>query len=254
MQKPLNVASLTHLSASERQALLTALTPEDKARLLYYWPFWARPEQVTPDGKWNIWLILAGRGWGKTRTGAEDVKAYGLTHPDSRIAIVAPTYADARDTCIEGDSGLLRILPRNALKTWNRSLGELELTNGTRYKLFSADEPDRLRGPQHHRAWCDELAAWKYTDTWDQLLFGLRLGTHPQIVATTTPRPVKLIRDLVERSDVHVTRGNTFDNAANLAPAALEQLRAKYSGTRLGRQELFAEILGDTPGALWTRD
>ena len=236
--------------------MLASLTPDDKARLLHHWPFWARPEQLTPDGDtWNVWLILSGRGWGKTRTGAEDVKAFGLAHPESRIAIVAPTFADARDTCVEGDSGLLSVLPRGSLRKWNRTLGEVELTNGTHYKLFSAAEPDRLRGPQHHRAWCDELAAWKYLrEAWDQLMFGLRLGAHPQTVCTTTPRPVSLIHELLERGDVHITRGMTFDNADNLAAPALASLQARYAGTRLGRQELYGEVLSDTPGALWKRD
>ena len=217
------------------------------------WRETARSNQLTPDGEWLVWLILAGRGFGKTRTGAEDVAWYGIMNPGSRIAVVAPTYADARDTCIEGDSGLQNVLPRQAIAAWNRSLGELLLTNGTRYKLFSADEPERLRGPQHHRAWCDEVAAWRYPEAWDQLLFGLRLGDDPRIVATTTPRPTPLIRTLVAAPTTHVTRGSTFDNAANLAPAAMAQLKAKYEGTRLGRQELYAEVLDDTPGALWTR-
>lgn len=198
-------------------------------------------------------MILAGRGWGKTRTGAEDVAWYGLSNPGSRIAVIGPTYADARDTCVEGDSGLLGVLPLEAIKTWNRSLGELILVNGTRYKLFSADEPDRLRGPQHHRAWCDELAAWTKPDTWDQMLFGLRLGEHPQVVVTTTPKPVPLVRRIAKDARTRLTRGKTLDNAANLAPSALEQLQARYAGTRLGRQELEAEILDDVPGALWTR-
>lgn len=243
------------MNDSQRALFHASLTPDDKARLLTYWPFWARPEQLTPPGEWNVWLILSGRGWGKTRTGAEDVKAYGLAHPECRIAIVAPTFADARDTCVEGDSGLLSVLPRGALKKYNRTLGELELTNGAHYKLFSAAQPDRMRGPQHHRAWCDELAAWEYTqDAWDQLMFGLRLGMRPQVIVTTTPRPKHLLYELLARPDVRVTRGSTFDNAANLAPPALESLRARYAGTRLGRQELAGEILDDTPGALWKRD
>jgi len=166
---------------------------------------------------------------------------------------VAPTYADARDTCVEGESGLLGVLPSEAVETWNRSLGELILVNGSRYKLFSADEPDRLRGPQHHRAWCDELAAWTKPDAWDQMLFGLRLGEHPQVVVTTTPKPVPLVRRIAKDARTRLTRGRTLDNAANLAPSALEQLQARYAGTRLGRQELEAEILDDVPGALWTR-
>ena len=175
-----------------------------------------------------------------------------MANPGSRIAVVAPTSADARDTCIEGDSGLLNVLPREAVQTWNRSLGELILVNGTRYKTFSADEPERLRGPQHHRAWADELAAWRYPEAWDQLMFGLRLGQHPQAVVTTTPKPTPLVKSLVAAKTSIVTRGSTFDNAANLAPSALQMLKDKYEGTRLGRQELEAEILGDLPGALWS--
>ena len=220
----------------------------------------ARTDQLTPEGEltsagveWTTWLILAGRGWGKTRTGAEDAAFYGCFNPGWRIAIIAPTYSDARDTCVEGDSGLLGVLPPETIDTWNRSLGELILVNGTRYKLFSADEPDRLRGPQHHRAWCDELAAWTKPDAWDQMLFGLRLGQHPQAVVTTTPKPTPLVRKIAQDARTRLTRGRTRDNAANLAPAALAQLEAKYAGTRLGRQELDAEILDDVPGALWSR-
>lgn len=227
----------------------------DKKRLL--WRLQARPNQLTPAGAWNVWLILAGRGWGKTRTGAEDVSDYGCTRPSSRIAVVAPTIGDARDTCIEGESGLLNCLPRDMIAKWNRSMGELVLKNGTLYKCYSSEEPERLRGPQHHRAWCDELAAWKYlNETWDQLMFGLRLkaadGTNPQAVCTTTPKPLKFLKQLLNRTDVHVTKGSTKENEKNLSPAALAQLYQRYSGTRLGRQELNAEILDDVEGALWT--
>lgn len=218
------------------------------------WLATARPDQRTPDGDWNVWLILAGRGWGKTRTGAEDLADYARTNPGSRLAVVAPTFGDARDTCIEGESGLLAVLGDRWVAAWNRSQGDLRLTNGSRIKTFSADEPERLRGPQHHRAWCDEVAAWRYPEAWDQLMFGLRLGERPQVVATTTPKPVRLIRSLSERPDVHVTRGATFDNAANLSPAAIAQLEERYKGTTLGRQELYGELLEQIPGALWTRD
>lgn len=470
------------------------------------WARHARPDQRPPDNDgWLVWLILAGRGWGKTRTGAEWIKQQALAHPGSRWAVVAPTYADARDTCIEGESGILAVLPEDRVDTWNRSLGELVLANGSRVKLFAAEQPDRLRGPQHHGAWCvaaevpvltargdvpiadvrpgdlvatrrgwkrvlaaqrtrqaaavvtvrtasgrevrctpdhpiladnawrdagtlthgatlsacsttdhpptgtgtasagttttapaataappaspshkpsgptstapsptattsttstatrptttprtspsstaastatatpprtaasrpaplpapsrcgllapptpgsastaapptspdprtartagptaapaldavasvrpsgwadvydltvedahefyaggvlvhncDELAAWRYPEAWDQLQFGLRLGDVPRTVVTTTPRPTTLVRDLAGRPDVHVTRGATFDNADNLSAAALAELRNRYEGTRLGRQELYGELLDDVPGALWT--
>jgi predicted phage terminase large subunit-like protein len=199
---------------------------------------------------------MAGRGAGKTRTAAEWLCWEAIRQPNTRWAIVAPTYGDARDTCVEGESGVLSILRRyRVLKDWNRSLGEIVLTNGSQMKLFSADKPDRFRGPQHHGAWCDELAAYRYTDAWDQLQFGMRLGEKPRIVVTTTPRPTSLIRALAGRADgsVAVTRGSTFDNAANLAASALLELEARYAGTRLGRQELYGEILDDVEGALWTR-
>lgn len=252
----------------------------------YDWSQHARPEQLPPEGDWHVWLILAGRGWGKTRTGAEWISDQARRFPGTRWAVVSPTFADARDTCVEGESGLRAVLPPDEIAQWNRSLGELVLRNGSRIKLFSGDEPDRLRGPQHHGAWVDELAAFRYPEAWDQLQFGLRLGTSPRTVVTTTPRPTRLVRSLVERgggdsladrssrgsnSDstddrdargdgsesvgrVVITRGHTFDNAANLAPSALAELKARYEGTRLGRQELYAELLTDTPGALWTYD
>ncbi|GGC23042.1 large terminase [Novosphingobium marinum] len=197
---------------------------------------------------------MAGRGWGKTRTGAEDVAWFGAQHAGSRIAIIAPTFADARDTCVEGESGLLAVLPKVCVDHWNRSHGELVLWNETRYKLFSATEPERLRGPQHHRAWGDEVGAWPDPSAWDQMLFGLRLGRHPQVVATTTPRPTPLIRKIVRTPGAMVTRGSTFDNSANLPEGTLAHLKDRYEGTRLGRQELYAELLEDVPGALWTAE
>lgn len=219
-----------------------------------YWEEVARPNQLAPEGDWLIWLILSGRGWGKTRTGAEWIAHKALSMPKTRWAIVARTFADARDTCAEGESGIVNVLHRyQALQNWNRSMGEILLTNGSRIKLFSAEEPDRLRGPQHHGAWCDELAAWEDPDAWDQLQFGLRLGEHPQTVITTTPRPVALLKNLLNRETTYITRGNTFENAKNLAPAALMELQARYAGTRLGRQELEGELLEDIEGALWSR-
>ena len=199
-------------------------------------------------------MILAGRGWGKTRTGAQDIAFYGLTKPNSRIAIVTPTFGDGRDTCIEGVSGLMGCLDPDSIDNWNRSIGELTLKNGTIYKTFSSEQPDRLRGPQFHRAWCDELGSWKNPEAWDQLMFGLRLGVKPQVIITTTPKPTTLIKELVNNKDSLVTRGSTFENQDNLAESAVKKLKEKYEGTRLGRQELFAEILEDVEGALWNRD
>lgn len=198
-------------------------------------------------------MVSAGRGFGKTRLGAEDCAYYASCHAGHHIAVVAPTYNDIRGTCFEGLSGLLACCPKEIIEDYNRTRLELKLKNGAIFRGFSADTPDRLRGPQFHRAWCDELAAWPNVDAWDQLQFGLRLGDDPRVVITTTPRPTPLIRSLIVSPDTFVTRGSTFDNAANLAPSALRALEEKYAGTRLGRQELEAEILGDVQGALWTR-
>lgn len=217
------------------------------------WLLTARPEQVPPPGMdWDTWLIMAGRGFGKTRAGAEWLADQMVTQPDTRWAIVAPTIADARDTCVEGESGVLACLPDNTY-SWHRSLGELILANGARAKCFAAEEPNRLRGPQHHGAWCDEVSSWRYEDAWDQLQFGLRLGKNPRVVCTTTPKPNALTRTILSDEGTVITRGSTFDNVDNLAAKALKKLKKKYEGTRLGRQELNAELLDDAPGALWTR-
>jgi len=198
---------------------------------------------------------LAGRGAGKTRTAAEYLAWQAITNPETRWAIVAPTHADARDTCVEGESGILNVLrDYGVLKDYNRSRSEIFLTNKSRIKLYSGEEPDRLRGPQFHGGWFDELAAFKYPEAWDQYQFGARLGNHPRTIVTTTPRPTKLIKDLLKRDNVRVVRGSTFDNAKNLAPSALAELRLRYENTRLGRQELYGEVLEEVEGALWTRD
>lgn len=197
---------------------------------------------------------MSGRGAGKTRTGAEDMSWFGIQNDESRLAIIAPTSADARDTCFEGVSGLMSVIPEEFLQNWNRSLGELILINGTRFKAFSAEEPERLRGPQHHRAWCDELGAWRYPqETWDNMIFGLRLGADPRVLVTTTPRPTQLIRNMLKDPKTLLTRESTFANKANLPDTVLKAFKERYDGTRIGRQELYAEVLDDVPGSLWRR-
>src|SRR5258708_33946975 len=218
------------------------------------WLATARPEQVTPPGDWQIWLILAGRGWGKTRTGAEDIVHYAMMNPGGRIGLVGPTAADVRDVMVEGHSGILAISDNGLRPNFEPSKRRLTWPNGSQAALYSAEEPERLRGPQHHRIWADELGAWENQQaTWDQLTFGLRLGSDPRVIVTTTPRPMALIRALRASSTTHLTVGRTADNAANLAPAVLARLEARYGGTRLGRQELDGELLEDVAGALWTR-
>lgn len=218
------------------------------------WRAKARPKQLPPEGDWLGWLLMAGRGFGKNFTGAGWVNELVETRAAERIALVAATAADARDTMVEGQSGILRMAP-----DWNRpiykpSKRRLTWPNGAIATTFSAEEADRLRGPEHDAAWTDELAAWVDAQgTWDMLQFGLRLGKRPRWLATTTPRPIKLVKELLAREgrDVVVTRGSTFENEANLAPTFLAAVKARYEGTRLGRQELHAEVLSDMPGALW---
>lgn len=237
---------------SERIAFLTSLKPDESAALEHYWPFWARPAQIPPKGSWRIWLILAGRGFGKTRTGAEwvreSVKRYSL------VNMIAATADDARDIMVEGESGILAICPEDERPRYEASKRRLEWPNGARSLIFTADEPERLRGKQHMRLWADELASWRYPEAWDQAMFGLRLGDDPRAVVTTTPKPTEVIQRLLKDQTVTVTRGSTYDNRANLAPAFFEQIITRYEGTRLGRQELNAELLLDVPGALFNRD
>lgn len=185
--------------------------------------------------------------------GAEDTWWYGYCNPGVRIAVIAPTSNDVRATCFEGVSGLLACTPQMLIEDYNRANQELKFINGTLIRGFTAEKPDRLRGPQFHRAWGDEVAAWPHEDALDQLLFGLRLGQNPQFVVTTTPRNNQLVRRLLNTPGNVATSGNTFDNAKNLAPAALQRLQERYGGTRKGRQELYAELLTDVTGALWTQ-
>lgn len=241
---------------------LANLTDDECEQLLHDWRFLARDSQVAPDGDWQNWLILAGRGFGKTRTGAEwareQVKAGA-----SRLGLIAPTAGDARDIMVEGESGLLAVCWAGDRTHTGEPLGRpsyepskrrVTWANGAIATLFSAEEPERLRGPQHDRLWCDELAAWKYLrETWDMAMFGLRLGDQPRTCITTTPKPLPLVKEIAKDPKTVITRGSTFDNAANLAGTFLKAVRDKYEGTRLGRQELNAEILDDLPGALWTR-
>ncbi len=232
---------------------------KEKATLSLYtdWVSKARPKQLSPKEAHHIWLILAGRGWGKTRTGAQDIALFALRNPDSLCAVIAPTFGDLKRVCFGGPSGLLSIIPDDCYytsrgrKAYSETTAEIRLANGSKIIGYAAIEPDRLRGPQFHRAWCDELAAWRYPETFDQLMFGLRLGENPQCVITTTPKPTPLIKQLIERDDVIITSGSTFENEANLAPSALAMLKERYEGTTLGRQELYAEVVDNVEGALW---
>lgn len=222
--------------------------------LVHHWPFWRRADQTPPQGDWRCWLILAGRGFGKTRTGAEWVRARAEATPGLRIALMAATQAEARAIMVEGESGLCAIAPPATRPTFEPSLRRLIWPNGARATLYSAAEPEGLRGPEHHIAWADECAKWDNGDAaWDNLALSLRLGPHPQIVATTTPRPVPLVRRLLATPGTLVTRGRMADNAFNLPLAFVSAMDAIYGGTRIGRQELDGDLLEDIAGALWTR-
>lgn len=216
----------------------------------------ARPEQLLPPGDWLVWLLLAGRGFGKTRTGAETVALWLINHAGCRVALVAATFDDGRDTMVEGESGLESVLRRYGVAyTWNRSLGQLVLGNGSRADLYSGEKPRQLRGPQHHYAWCDELAWWLHPrTTWDNLLFGLRLGERPRILVSTTPRPLTLLGELVDAHDTVLSTGSTMDNAANLPAVILAKLLEQYDGTSLGRQELYGVLALELEGAQWSRE
>lgn len=240
------------------QAIAEMSEPERLA-LLYDWSFWRRRAQITPTGAdWVTWLLLGGRGSGKTRPGAEEVRhrAIGKGPGGSswgRIALVASTAADYRDVMVEGESGILAVHPRHERPLWQPSKRRLTWPNGAMAFCYSAEQPDRLRGPQHHGAWADEIGAWKRGPaTWDNLLLGLRLGQVPQVVATTTPKPLRWLRALIEDPTTVLSHMSTYENAANLAPTFLRRVLARYEGSRLAAQEIAGLMLEDVLGALWT--
>lgn len=249
-----------HLKTIDLGKLAENLTDEEADDLLHTWELWARPNQLEPDPvlpngeHWVTWLILAGRGFGKTRCGAETVIKWVREGICRRIALVAEDSADARDVMVEGESGILACSPRDFKPEYFPSKRRLVWPNGAIATLFSAEDFDSLRGPQFDGAWCDELCKWRYAqEAWDNLQFGLRLGDHPKQIVTTTPRPIRLLKDIILRSDTALTKGSTMENLVNLAPPFRKAVVDKYAGTRIGRQELNAEILDDVPGALWDR-
>lgn len=253
---------IASLSKPERIKLLSELTDDELAELEYDWGFWSRSNQRAPEGNWTVWVILAGRGFGKTRSGAEWVRSMMCgTTPLGRglirhMAIVGETAADVRDVMVgdgaEDASGILQVHPKDYRPKYEVSKRRLTWPNGAIATCYNATEPETLRGPQHGGAWCDELAKWRYlVDTWDNLEFGLRLGD-PRVCITTTPKPVKKLKEILSEPGTEVTTGSTYDNAANLSGKFLKRIE-KYEGTRIGRQELYAELLEDVPGALWAR-
>lgn len=248
-------SSLRALSPAQRAELLQRLSPDVAAALARDWEVvLARDKQLPPPGPWRAWMILAGRGFGKTRTGAEWVLKLAREGQHRIIHLIGATAADVRDVMIEGPSGILSVAPPDNRPVYQPSKRRLVWSNGVIARTFSAEKPRQLRGPQCHAAWADELAAWQYEDAWAQLKLGLRLGNDPKVCVTTTPRPTKIIRALLAAPSTAITRGTTYENRTNLAEDFFSDIITEYEGTRLGRQELLAEVLTDTPGALWTLD
>ncbi len=246
------VAKLRELDPDTRAAALKGQPPALVEEIAYHWQAWARPDQLPPAGDWTYWLIKAGRGYGKTRSGAETVRQW-IKDGHNYVNLIGATADDARDIMVQGESGILAICPRSERPEYKVSQRKLIWPNGAESLIFTADEPERLRGKQSAKGWLDELAAWRYPDSWDQFKFGLRLGDRPQAVITTTPRPTKLVREIMADPATVITNGSTYDNRANLAPSFFSAVLQKYEGTRLGRQEISGDVLDDNPGALFKR-
>ncbi|GLQ17938.1 DNA-packaging protein [Maritalea porphyrae] len=235
--------------------LLAQLDHDELEALKFDWSIWARRSQLPPNGDWTTWLLLGGRGAGKTRAGAEWVRASAMAQkPKSPIALVGETLADARAVMVEGHSGLMSIHPTSERPSFHRARNELEWPNGAIARLYSAADPESLRGPQFASAWCDEVCKWGHADeTWDMLQFCMRLGERPQQLVTTTPKPMKLLKRIIDDPMTRVSKVKTQDNRKNLAPAFLNHIVGQYRGTSLGRQELEGEILQSADDALWSR-
>lgn len=251
---------VARLDPAARKQFLSAFSDEELAQLPYLWSFWARPNQISPtDEEWFVWLLLAGRGFGKTRSGAERIRGWAEDARDSgkpmQLAFVGQTAGDVRDVMVEGKSGILSVSPPWWRPVYVAGTRSVTWPDGTKALLFSGDRPNQLRGPEFHKAWIDEPAKFQYPEeTFANLELCLRLGQCPQVVATTTPRPIPLLKSLLADPDTRVTKGSSFENVGNLSSRFIARVIKRFVGTREGRQELFAEMLTDTPGALWTLD
>lgn len=232
--------------------ILRGVDAETRAAVRYCWPLFRRQNQTPPSGDWSTWLLLAGRGFGKTRVLSEYTIDAVRAGQATRVAVAGRTSADVRDVLVEGESGILACSPPWFQPHYEPSKRRLTWPNGAVATTFTADKPDQARGPQHDLLICDELASWRRPEAWDMLRMGLRLGNSPRAIVATTPRQTKAMRDLIADVSTVVTRGTTYDNRANLAGSFFRAIIAKYEGTRLGRQELMAELLEDVAGALWT--
>lgn len=249
------------IAALEDEELIRAMLSEHVARtdgeaeaLEWDWSFWARPKQQLPEGDWFVWFIQSGRGFGKTRSGAEAVIQWAR-EGHTPIALVGSTAADVRDTMVEvGEASILKHSPPWFYPHYEPSKRRLTWPNGVIAICYGADEPETFRGPQHAKGWCDEIAKWKrLKEAWQNIVFGMRVGARPQIVATSTPKPKKLLRELVRKKSTHVTRGSMYENRGNLPDVFLAEIEDAFAGTRTGRQEIEGELLDEAEGALWTR-
>ncbi|GGC38053.1 large terminase [Novosphingobium marinum] len=261
MRRSKRLQFLLDLPQDERLAALRNLDEAERTAFAWHWRLWAREPQVAPGGDWRTWLILAGRGFGKTRAGSEWIREIATTDPEAHIALVGASLGEARAVMVEGESGILGTTPPRRRPKFEPSLRRLSWPNGAQATLYSAGEPESLRGPQHSHAWCDEIAKWEQAGdraqaAWDNLLLGLRLGECPRLLATTTPRAVPLLRRLLaeEGDGLAVTRGRTEDNADNLPGRFLRDMRRTFGKSQLARQELDGELVADIPGALWSRE
>lgn len=256
----INAEDFLALPQETRIARLSELNEEDFLQLLYNWDFWARKNQRlpgninprTPDGTWQVWFPKCGRGWGKTRVGGETVRKWVK---DFRyVNLAGATASDARDIMVEGESGILSICPKDERPIYKKAESKLLWPNGALSLIFTADEPERARGKQGCKLWCDEISSWRYRDAWDQLMFGLRLGINPQAVVTSTPKPTDLVKEIIADPNTLVTHGSTYDNRQNLATQFFSRIIRKYEGTRLGKQELLGQVLDDNPNAIFHQE
>ena len=245
---------LASLSEEQRQLLIRSLNPADADALLYDWKLWARANQLAPKGDWSTWMIMSGRGWGKTRTGAEWIRER-VQAGYRRIGLIAKTPADARDIMIEGESGILACIPKDQRPTYETTKRRLTWKNGAVALAFSSHEPDHLRGVQFDTVWVDELATYEYArETWETMRFALRLSDDPRCLVTTTPKPMAIIKEIIKEEGTVLTTGSSYDNQANLTPQFFDQILSRYENTRIGRQEIHAELLDEAEGSLWKRD
>lgn len=247
------IDSLIRLTKTDRAAFLDGLTPEQINLLLYDWRLWARPKQLPPAGDWRVWLLMAGRGFGKTRAGAEWIRWLAHSGRARRIALVGETFDDARQVMVEGASGILSVCPNWARPAWRAGQRTLIWPSGTVARCYSADDPEQLRGPEFDYAWADEIAKWRYPSAWDNLMLALRVGNRPQCIATTTPRPLRWLSDLAAAEDTVLVQGASRENATNLSPNFMVAMHRRFGDSHLARQELDGIMMSGLPDALWQR-